>query len=350
MRSYKIVFFPLILVLIGFWFILTQKNEQPMISKTESYLSMSTAVEVFLSDPSPQRLDLATAQIRAVFRETEAHCNIFTDASELARINAATTFSDTTCVCSPFLYNIIAWADTAYHESNHAFDPTIRPLMQLWGFHRKHPDLPLPTTDSIREVMSRIGFQHVRRLPNGEVHFAKGITLDLGGIAKGYALDCAAEKARASGICQGVINLGGNIITWGETPASFSIANPLNPEKSILTSQIINAAVSTSGNYERYVSIQGKRYGHILNPQTGYPVSDSILAVTVIHKHAIVADYLSTTAFIEGKDFAKKYILQHPETVFVVFESDPNTALKFSYTIIGTPPFPINEISKLKNK
>ena len=182
----------------------------------------------------------------------------------------------------------------------------------------------------------------------------EGMSLDLGGIAKGAALDLAKERlegktaigaelsedasfmaclearfrGKATDLDCGFINAGGNVITLSEPPPkeeqyTVKIQNPVDPKGAPCASAgMLDESVSTSGNYERYVVIDGKHYTHIVDPVSGRPV-ENMLSVTVITKHAVDADALSTAIFIKGRDFAVQMKEKFPDLRVLMFYIDP---------------------------
>jgi thiamine biosynthesis lipoprotein len=154
----------------------------------------------------------------------------------------------------------------------------------------------------------------------------KGMALDLGGIAKGYALDRAFEAIRACGVTGGVLDLGGNLKLLPSPPPgkkfyTVGIKNPADPS-SLLQNKLQllgDCAVSTSGDYERFVIIDNRRYGHIIDPRTGFPAPAN--AVTVTTTSAMDADIFSTTAYINGKKSVDNLSKSYPGTKFYFTES-----------------------------
>jgi thiamine biosynthesis lipoprotein len=129
-----------------------------------------------------------------------------------------------------------------------------------------------------------------------------GMAVDLGGIAKGYALDCAAEAMRRSGATGGMIDLGGNILAFGQGPhRQVGIVDPTNTDHLLATVPLVDASAATSGQYEKFLTIEGRSYGHILDPRTGWPVPPGVSA-TVVARQAILADALATAAVVLGME------------------------------------------------
>jgi thiamine biosynthesis lipoprotein len=263
----------------------------------------------------------ASDTVRDIFFKVQDACNIFNPASELSRLNASAF--NKPFKCSPLLWEVLLLSRKAYKVSGGSFDVTARPLMVLWGFYRKRGD-SLPSEVEIQKAMRSVGMDKV--MFNDKERSVKftvsGMSFDLGGIAKGFAVDMAAEEVLKQGVKQGVIDLGGNMFCLPEPPPgkqvyTIGIRNPMEKEQVCGLVKMKNSAVATSGNYERYVEIKGKHYTHIMNPRTGRPVED-MLSVTVVTPDAGDADFLSTSAFINGVKFAENISSKMPATSFFI--------------------------------
>jgi thiamine biosynthesis lipoprotein len=166
-----------------------------------------------------------------------------------------------------------------------------------------------------------------------------GIRLDLGGIAKGYAIDRAAKAAISKGISCGTINLGGNIRCLQDTPPgkekySVGVRDPLKKDDICGVIHVTGTSISTSGNYEKYVTIDGTRYTHIMDPATGSPVN-GMIAVTVVTPRGVDSDALSTSIFIKGEAFARKTCALIPGTSVLIIRPDPKSPEKPEFIRIG---------------
>ncbi|MDR0568840.1 MAG: FAD:protein FMN transferase [Spirochaetaceae bacterium] len=189
--------------------------------------------------------------------------------------------------------------------SGGAFDPTIGPLARLWDIGSDHPRVPDPA--EIQDALELVSWQDL--LIDGTAQTVqlrrKGMSLDLGAIAKGYAADEAVKIIRQAGILRGIVDFGGNIACIGEkkdgAPWRIGVQNPAETRGAyigILT--VRNKSIVTSGVYERYAEIGGKRYHHILSASDGYPIENGLLSVTIIADSSVDADALSTAVFALG--------------------------------------------------
>ncbi|MFH2069503.1 MAG: FAD:protein FMN transferase [Candidatus Omnitrophota bacterium] len=182
--------------------------------------------------------------------------------------------------------------------SNGAFDITVAPLMTAWRQSEKRGKLP-----DFKSLVPLIGYQKLVIEKGGTVRFLqKGMAVDLGGIGKGAAVDEAASLLKSAGVKSGIVNLGGNLYAFGDGPHrgqwKVGIQNPRG-SGALGAISVKNQGVSTSGDYQRYFEVDGKRYSHILNPRTG-SLTDYPESVTVIAPDAALADGLSTAFTVMG--------------------------------------------------
>jgi thiamine biosynthesis lipoprotein len=187
--------------------------------------------------------------------------------------------------------------------SNGGFDVTIGPLMDLWGFGQEQ--YHLPDADELQSAMALVAYKRLQINKQDKTVFLpeKGMSIDLGGIAKGYATDQAIKKLRQMGIKSALINAGGNVYALGSKPDgsawSTGIRDPRNDNGIIAVVKVKDTAVVSSGDYERYFMKDGIRYHHILDSYTGKPARQ-LIATTVVGPQATEADMLSTTLFVLG--------------------------------------------------
>jgi thiamine biosynthesis lipoprotein len=189
--------------------------------------------------------------------------------------------------------------------SNGYFDISFASIHKVWDFE-KFDQKTLPTQEEIAHSIALIDFQKIQiDLESSTVFLQdKGMRIGFGAIGKGYAADKVKALMLELGIENGVVNAGGDLISWGMRPDgnpwSVGISDPSDSHKIIAWLQASDMAVVTSGNYRKYLEINGKRYCHIIDPKTGWPV-EQLASVTIVTKDAEVADALSTTVFVLGK-------------------------------------------------
>jgi thiamine biosynthesis lipoprotein len=208
--------------------------------------------------------------------------------------------------------------------SDGAFNPLVGPLVKLWGIGGDSPRVPAP--EEIAALLPLLNLEGMEIDIERSSVFLKqpGMRLDLGAIAKGYAADEAIRIVRREGIERALIDLGGNVFVWGEkkdgSPWRIAVQNPAGERGEYLgIAAVRNKTVVTSGVYERYFEAEGTRYHHILSPETGFPVNNGLLSVTIIALSSLEADGLSTAVFGMGyeKGAALVESLENAEALFV---------------------------------
>lgn len=214
---------------------------------------------------------------------------------------------------------VLAYAKEIAEKSNGAFDPTIGSLSSLWqiGFGASS----LPAAEDIEKALSLVDYSklHIDQTQKTVFLAEKGMRLDLGGIIKGYAADQITAILNLHRIEQAAIDLGGNIYVYGtKTDKSdwiVGIKSPEDKSNKILGSvSIKSGSVVTSGVYERFFITDSRRYHHILDSKTGYPVDNGLLSCTIISESSMRADALSTALFVLGKDNGLEFINNFPDT------------------------------------
>ncbi len=204
--------------------------------------------------------------------------------------------------------DLLSFALRMAQETGGALEPTLYPVLRAWGFTTD--ENRIPSGGQIAGLLETVGYDRVQVTADG-VTVADGMMLDLGSVGKGYAGDRAEQILREKGIDSAILDIGGNIQAVGTKPDGsdwkLGLRSPFG-EGIFGTLQIADKAVVTSGNYERYfIGEDGARYGHILDPRTGYPVDNGLASVTVIAKEGKVCDALSTALFVMGLEDAIRY-------------------------------------------
>ena len=205
------------------------------------------------------------------------------------------------------LFHVISRAVYFSDITAGAFDISARPLVQLWGF--QGGAAKLPTGSEIDAALQKVGYEKILLdIESKSIILPPGMELDLAGIAKGYAVDRAVSVLKDHGVERGMINLGGNIYAIGSPPGTkgwrVGIRDPRGGRNTTGSLLLSDAAVATSGNYENYIELEGKIYGHIIDPRVGRPVSHT-LSVTVVAASALQADALSTGFFVLGPESSR---------------------------------------------
>lgn len=328
------------------------------------FVSMSTWLTVRFYVPDKQSVGPAVRLVQNACYEVSDMCNVFNPESELARLNA--TAYRKPFRCSESLWEMLTAARKWYKLSDGAFDISIGPLMKLWGFRslEKH----LPTPEEIAGAKALVGLDKVVfNDADRSVRFTvEGMSLDLGGIAKGASLDRAAARAVRTSFAgterweeaslmkrleawfkrkrvrlnRGFMDFGGNVLALPEPPPDekayrAGVRNFFSETgKPCAYVSLLDECVSTSASYERYVVLNGRRYSHIIDPVSGRPV-ENMLSVTVVAKHGVDADALSTAIFVKGKAFAERMKKEMPEIKVLMYYSEPGNPEKIHSFTLG---------------
>ncbi len=236
-------------------------------------------------------------------------------------------------ILSDETYTVVKEATKLYESTGGLFDITVYPLMVEWGFTTE--DYKVPTDDKIKELLKLTGIDKITL--DDETHqltLKSGTQIDLGGIAKGYTSAKIMDIFSEYGIKSGLVSLGGNVQLCGSkidgSNWRVGVENPDNTIKALSTSdyigviEISDKALITSGGYQRYfVDEDGNKHHHIIDPRTGSPSDSGLISVTIVSDDGLLADGLSTSLFIMGKDEAVNYWHEHSDEFdFVMVDSD----------------------------
>ena len=272
-------------------------------------------------------------------REIEDRMSVNLPDTDVARVNAAAGIAPVQV--HDDVFEVIRQSLHYAEISGGAFDPTVGPLVSLWGIGGDNPRVP--SQAEIDSALTLVNWRDVELDGERLSVFLRrpGMALDLGAIAKGYSADEAAAIIRKAGLKRAIIDLGGNILAYGEkqdkTPWNVGIQTPLEdrgayfgiisgPERSFVT----------SGIYEKYFEADGERYHHIFSPSNGYPVRNGLMAVTIIAEYSIDADALSTAVFVLGYEKGRALVesLEGTEAVFVFDDMSVRQTREAGLTIV----------------
>ncbi|MDI3480916.1 MAG: FAD:protein transferase [Tepidanaerobacteraceae bacterium] len=288
----------------------TTKTQNP-VTKTNFMLDTIIRITAY-GDNASEAIDRVFDRINDIQKKMTASG----DDSEVIEINrkAGKDFQKV----SPDTFYVIKKGIYYSESSRGRFDITIGPLVKLWGIGTDKARVPSP--EEIKSALRHVNYKNVvvNENENSVMLSKPGMALDLGAIAKGYAADEAARILKASGIKSAVVDLGGNIYVIGrkpdDSPWKIGIQNPFEPRgNTFATVDVTDKTLVTSGVYERYFIKNGKRYHHILDTSTGYPVDNGLVSVTIISDSSIDADALSTAVFALGLKDGMKYVEKMPD-------------------------------------
>ncbi|SHK13492.1 FAD:protein FMN transferase [Tepidibacter formicigenes] len=295
---------------------------QELLSKTEFVLGTVITIDIY-DNVSEEIFN----EIFDRLRDIENKMTINKETSEVIKINS-NAGKDFVKV-SDDTFHVIKKGKYFSELSNGKFDISIGPFVKLWNIGTEYARVP--SQNEIDNKKELVNYNNVILNESKKSVMLKeeGMVLDLGGIAKGYAADEIIKIFKESNVEHAVINLGGNVFAYGDkpdgTPWKIAIQNPFSPRGNYIgIVSISNKTVVTSGVYERFFEKDGKRYHHILDSDTGYPVENNLVGVSIIANSSIDADSLSTVAFSLGLDEGLKLIeeLENIDAIFVTKDSE----------------------------
>lgn len=253
----------------------------------------------------PAKLDELFSDVEQLVAALEQRYSRYRDDSLVSLINRRSGGLQRTKIDEETIA-LLRLAEALWESTGGLFDITSGPLRRAWDFRSMGPARP----ERIEAARNLIGWEHLEwegpylRLP------VKGMELDFGGIVKEYAVDCVAKRLRDGGVVSGMVDLAGDIAVIGDqadgSPWQISIRDPFN-EGSICTVNLTDAAIATSGSYERRIAYQGEDYSHLLDPETGWPVRGPA-SVTVIDAHCLTAGAVATTACLLAEEKAARWL------------------------------------------
>ncbi len=251
--------------------------------------------------------------------------------SEISRFNRSSTAN--WFPISDDFFQVMTQAIIAYQDTQGAFDPSIYPLVDLWGFAKQIKFKP-PSEQQIQTALNRTGLHYVK-LQSSPPAMAKqkiSLALDLSAIAKGYAVDVISELLLNKGLSNHLVEIGGEIQAHGtnsrQSAWNIAIEHPSSVQTQTQVNAVIksihlnNQALATSGNYRNFYEYQGKQYAHTLDPKTGYPVQTHLVSITVLHPSSLWADAMATAMLVMGKEKALRFADQKKLAVFMVTYTD----------------------------
>lgn len=302
---------------------------------TCNFFAMDTYMQITVYGPEARSLS-ALAQKEILRLDALLACQ--QPESEVTALNRSRSM-----ILSADTAFVIKKALQVHQETNGSFNITLAPLSSLWGF----PNGPyrIPSPEERKEALKKTGAEFIFLDPKTRSCELRkpGLSIDLGGIGKGYASEQAIKLLKAGGVTSALLNLGGNIQTIGKkpdgSPWNIAVRHPDIVKSYLGILAIDNAAVVTSGDYERFFVQNGKRYHHILDPKTGSPTQNGLRSITVVCPDGVLADALSTALFVMGLHKAISYWQTHKnEFQLLLYGTDgslyitENLAASFSNT------------------
>ena len=273
--------------------------------KEDSAFFMGTFIKVTAYDAQ------AFAIVFDEFRRLDKVFSLFDDESELAVLNRKGEL-----VVSEDLFRVLKMSREFYQATSGAFDVSVAPLSLIWKQAIK--EQALPAQEEIELARGRVGMDYVYLdEATRRVKLLKdGVQLDLGALAKGYAIDRAIARLKEAQITSALVNAGGNVYCLGDNkgkPWQVAIRDPRQKGRVFGVMDLRDQAAATSGDYEQFFEIDGKRYTHIIDPKTGYPAEDGAVAATIVSSSAATADALATSCLLLDPARCRDLLGRYPE-------------------------------------
>jgi thiamine biosynthesis lipoprotein len=290
--------------------------------------AMACRFEITLSGEDARHITVARDALDEADR-LEAALTVFRESSDLMRLNRRA--ADGPVAVGRELFALLDRCRTLHTETDAAFDVTSTPLSRCWGFIAREGRVPAP--EAIDAARALVGMsRHVSfDSENQTIAFTRsGVELNLGSIGKGYAVQSIGALLRANGVRHALVSagassiraIGGRGLGWCidlHSRQSLADGSPRLPLARLL---LRNGAIGTSGTGEQFIEVEGKRYGHLIDPRTGWPATSGLLSVSVITRDAATADALATAFFVGGVELADRYCARHPETLALLTPDD----------------------------
>ena len=299
----------LVLLIVGSILIIRQQRSMPY-QHDEGFIFGTVYSITYQSEQNLK------TEIEAALMQVDAEFSMFNEQSTVARMNRGEQVNQ-----SKMFKEVFQLAQTVHKETEGAFDITVAPLVNAWGFGFKHEQMPTPTqVDSLLKIRNQYDFS---------------------AIAKGYGSDVVARLLRRHDVTNFMVEIGGEIVTQGiserRLPWKVGVTKPIDDSLSVSSElqtvlNVTDIAMATSGNYRNFYYKGGKKYAHTIDPKTGYPVQHSLLSATVLASDCAVADAYATSFMVMGVERAKQLLEHHPELMayFIFANPDGSNGVWFS--------------------
>lgn len=255
----------------------------------------------------------------------------YDDGSDVSRINKA---GQKAVAVSPEVFEIINTSAEISEKCGGVFDITVGKITELWGFGTENPQVP--SKDKISALLPYVDSGKLK-IAGSEITLGDNQAIDLGAVGKGAACDIVRTQLNSMSTDSAVISVGGSLLLYGKRDFSIGIVNPEDDKKSMGTLKLSDTCISTSGDYEQFFEIDGRKYHHILNARTGYPADSHLKSVTVVCKSGVISDALSTACYIMGYGDKALSLLKEYDAEAVFISKDGivrcTDGLKKSFTL-----------------
>ena len=310
--------------------------------------TMGTAYSVTLTGKVPRKVrDQLAEQIEAKLVEINRQMSTWDPTSEISRFNQTTNTES--FACSAAFASVVTCALELSQSTHGAFDPTLQPLLNLWGFGSGGDERKVPSNMDIAKAKLKTGWRKVRVSDApGLIKSTPELSLALGAIAKGYGADALAQILTEADQQNWFVEIGGEVVVQGLNPdgipwrigIQYPTTNPMDTRLQGIVN-LTNGAVATSGDYRNYIEDEGMIYSHILDPRSGRAVLSETACVTVVTPRCIDADGIATALFVMGSEEGLLWVEERPnvEVLFLVRNPDGKISEKFSSGFVAATSY-----------
>ncbi|MDX9785387.1 MAG: FAD:protein FMN transferase [Desulfobacterales bacterium] len=273
-------------------------------------------------------------KIEARLKEVNRSMSVFQKDSEISRFNRMTAVGERFPISEDF-YQVMAQAQQLYQWTDHAWDGTVMPLVNLWGFGYEGPKNVRPDADAIRVAEMKVGFNHIK--VNEDRTLVKrnaDVTVDLASIAKGFGVDTVARLIRENGFSNFLVEIGGEVFASGLRKDGYPWRVGINrPDKNAGANEVYRAlpledrALATSGDYRNFFEIDGGYYSHVIDPRTGYPVTNGVVSASILADNCTLADGLATALMVMGHEKGLSLVNRLPKVECLIVVRKPDGTL-----------------------
>lgn len=315
----------IVIIMIGAVVFLARKTKNLRMSAydSQSYsgTAFGTSVKKTLFSDDEQLRSSVSSRIDEILKDLDDRISYRNLESEVAFCNTGYV-TDGLTKLSPDILSYLDRELDIYKETNGAFSPCILPLSQLWGIEDGNTEIP--DESKIEKAMEHIDADNIEIDDDGVIFHDSEMGIDFGAVGKGAAADLVMKELADSSINGAVVSIGGTIVVYGDKGTGkmwhIGIQDPRGERDDVLGVVDVSGynIVSTSGDYEKYFEKDGKRYHHIMDPETGYPAESGLISVTIISPDGFLSDAMSTACFVMGLDDGMKYAKEkNVDAIFV---------------------------------
>lgn len=332
---YSIVLLSLVAIV---WLFRQSDDSSEEASKQVSFSgqTMGTVYNIKYLDEEERSFKTSVDSLLEVFNQSVNH---YLPESEISRFNHLDTLAESTSQGDtpgvdtlyfelPYFYPVLQKSQEVVEVTNGAFDPTVAPLVNAWGFGPEGGELP--DSLAVDSLLKLVGFEMIQFNEDFVTKTQPHVQLNFSAIAKGYGVDVIADFLSSKGIENMMVEIGGEVVCKGVNARGevwrIGIDDPAQSGNMSAAIAIHNRAIATSGDYRNFYERDGKRYSHTIDPKTGYPVKHSVLSVSVIADNCMTSDAYATAFMVMGLEATKKVLETHPSLdVLIIYDEGGET-------------------------